>query len=307
MARLPVRDPRPWRPCSCEAYVLPHHVGQHIRFEGTTSRTGVGSSRATVGPVRAEASGPGSVPELLQARLSADPGRPRLTWYGPDGERVELSARTLENWVAKSANLLMEEFDAGPGTRIAVRLPAHWRTATWLLAAWTVGACAVVRREPPDDSAGGPDGPAPDVVVTADPAAAVLAGADPASVVAVALPALATSFGAPLPAGALDGAAEVRLRGDVVGPVVTPLPADEALLPIGGSALTYEELLPAARAVARGAGWPPRVRLLTSAGPGDAVAGLLAPLVLDGSVVLHDPDLDAGTLGRVAVQERTTA
>src|SRR5690242_17672189 len=158
--------------------------------KGTPPESTRESSRATVGPVRAEASGAGSVPELLQARLSADPGRPRLTWYGPDGERVELSARTLENWVAKSANLLMEEFDAGPGTRIAVRLPAHWRTATWLLAAWTVGACAVVRREPPDDSAGGPDGPAPDVVVTADPAAAVSAGADPASVVAVALPAL---------------------------------------------------------------------------------------------------------------------
>ena len=145
------------------------------------------------------------------------------------------------------------------------------------------------------------------MVVTADPAAAVSAGADPASVVAVALPALATSFGGPLPAGALDGAAEVRLRGDVVGPVVAPLPADDALVVAGGDAVTYGELLPAAQAAARAAGWPPRVRLLTSAGPGDAVTGLLAPLALDGSVVLHDPALDAGTLGRVAVQERTTA
>src|SRR3954447_9490736 len=106
--------------------------------------------------VRSEASAPGSVPELLRAMVASDPGRPRLTWYGPDGERIELSARTLENWVAKSANLLMEEFDAGPGTRIAVRLPPHWRTATWLLAAWTVGACAVVGREPSPDPGGGP-------------------------------------------------------------------------------------------------------------------------------------------------------
>ena len=104
------------------------------------------------------------------------------------------------------------------------------------------------------------------MVVTADPAAAVSAGADPGSVVAVALPALATSFGGPLPAGALDGAAEVRLRGDVAGPVLAPLPADDALVVAGGEAVTYGELLPAAEAAARQAGWPPRARLLTSRG-----------------------------------------
>jgi uncharacterized protein (TIGR03089 family) len=240
----------------------------------------------------------GSVPELLSAVVRADPGRPRVTWYGVDGERVELSARTLDNWVAKTANLLVEEFDAGPGTRVGIRLPAHWRTATWLLATWTVGACAVVPEEAP--------GPALDVVVTADPASALGAGADPQDVVAVALPALATSFGAGLPDGVLDGAAEVRLRGDVVGPVVAPLPDDEALV-VGGDALTYAELLPAARAAARAAGWPPRVRLLTPAGPRQAVAGLLAPLVLDGSVVLHDRALDGDMLERIALQERTTA
>jgi uncharacterized protein (TIGR03089 family) len=248
--------------------------------------------------MRSEVSAAGSVPELLRAMLVSDPGRPRLTWYGPDGERVELSARTLDNWVAKSANLLMEEFDAGPGSGIAVRLPPHWRTATWLLATWTVGACVV---------AGEQAGARPDVVVTTDPAGAVAAGADPAGVVAVALAALATSFGGTLPAGALDGAAEVRLRGDVAGPVVAPLPDDEALLVAGSQSMTYGELLPAARAAAQRAGWGPQVRLLTSAGPDDALAGLLAPLVLDGSVVLHEPALDGDTLARVAVQERTTA
>ena len=248
----------------------------------------------------------GSVPELLRAMVAADPGRPRITWYGVDGERVELSARTLENWVAKSANLLMEEFDAGPGTWVGVRLPVHWRTATWLLATWTVGACAVVVPDPTGAAAEGNSGPELDVVVTADPPSALAAGFDPQDVVAVALPALATSFGAGLPDGVLDGAAEVRLRGDVVGPVVAPVPGDEALI-VGGDALTYTELLQAAQAAAREAGWPPRVRLLSSVGPDGAVAGLLAPLVLDGSVVLHDPALDGDTLERIAVQERTTA
>jgi uncharacterized protein (TIGR03089 family) len=253
----------------------------------------------------------GSVPELLRALVAADPGRPRVTWYGADGERVELSARTLENWVAKSANLLIEEFDAGPGTRVGVRLPPHWRTVTWLLASWTVGACTVVTPGPSSSASGvqpaARPGPRLDVVVTTEPGAALAAGADPAAVVAVALPALATSFGAGLPAGTVDGAAEVRLRGDVLGPVVRPAPGDDALSVAGADAVPYDELLPAAQAAAREAGWPARVRLLTSAGPEQAVTGLLAPLVLDGSVVLHHPALDAEALGRIAEQERTTA
>src|SRR5947209_13261290 len=127
---------------------------------------------------------PRTVPALLRRLLAADPGRPRLTWYGPDGERVELSGRTLDNWVAKSANLLVEEFDAGPGSRVDVRLPPHWRTVTWLLAAWSTGACVLVD---PAGAAGRLPDPAPDVVVTADPAAAVAAGVEAATIVAVAL------------------------------------------------------------------------------------------------------------------------
>jgi uncharacterized protein (TIGR03089 family) len=238
---------------------------------------------------------PRAVGALLAGLLRADPGRPRVTWYGPDGDRVELSARTLDNWVAKAANLLVEEYDAGPGTFVDVRLPGHWRTVTWLLATWVVGAGAAVG----GDRAG-------DVLVTDDPAAAVADGAEPSAVVAVALPALATSFGAGLPTGVLDGTAEVRLRGDVFVPLVAPTATDTALvLPTGP--LTHGELLPAARDVARAAGWPAQVRLLTPAGPGDAVTAVLAPLLLDGSVVLHSPALDADRLDRIAEQERTTA
>ncbi len=246
---------------------------------------------------------PGSVPALLRALLATDPGRPRVTWYGADGERVELSGRTLENWVAKTANLLVEEYDAGPGTRVCVRLPAHWRTVTWLLATWAVGGCVVV----PEGPAAPPLDPEPDVVVTADPAAAVAAGVDPSTVVAVALAALATSFGPGLPDGALDGAAEVRLRGDVFVPPVAPAGGDEALLVADGPAVDHGDLLRAARDAAGDAGWPERVRLLTAAGPRQALEHALAPLVLDGSLVLHAPGLDAGTLGRIAAQEQTTA
>jgi uncharacterized protein (TIGR03089 family) len=246
-----------------------------------------------------------TVPDLLRALLALDPGRPRLTWYGADGDRVELSARTLENWVAKTANLLVEEFDAGPGSRIWLRLPAHWRTVSWLLAVWSVGACAVV---PAESTAASPSDPArfdgePDAVVTADPSGALAAGIDPARLVAVALPALATSFGAGLPPGVLDGAAEVRTRGDVFVPLVLPADADGALAVGGGDPLPYVRLL----AAAAQADLPARPRVLTDAGPARAVEAWLAPLLDDGSVVLVAADLaadDPGRLERIAEQEQ---
>ena len=102
---------------------------------------------------------------LLAHLVASDPGRPRVTVYddtdGPTrGERVELSARVLANWVAKAANLLQDDLDAGPGTTVRLALPPHWRTLYWAFAAWSVGACVDVR----DD-----DGSGADVLVTDDP------------------------------------------------------------------------------------------------------------------------------------------
>lgn len=100
------------------------------------------------------------VPDLLDRLQRSDPGRPRLTWYGDPGERVELSARVLANWVAKTANLLVEEFDAAPGTTIALALPpAHWKTLILGLAISATGAVTV--------DAGTANA---DVRITADPA-----------------------------------------------------------------------------------------------------------------------------------------
>src|SRR6478609_1832263 len=119
---------------------------------------------------------PSHVADLLRL-VTREPGRPRLTWYGDDGERVELSGAVLENWVNKTANLLVEEFDAGPGSRVLMDLPMHWRTLVWMLAGWRVGACAVV--EPSTST---------DLVVTTQP------GRHVAPVVAVSLGALARRF-----------------------------------------------------------------------------------------------------------------
>ena len=86
---------------------------------------------------------------LLRAMVAADPGRPRITVYDDTdsatrGERIELSARVLANWVAKAANLLRDDLDAGPGSVVLLDLPPHWRSLYWALAAWSVGACVEV-------------------------------------------------------------------------------------------------------------------------------------------------------------------
>src|SRR5690606_18769358 len=142
-----------------------------------------------------------------------DPGRPRLTWYGDDGERVELSGAVLENWVNKTTNLLVEEFDAGPGTRVVLDLPVHWRTVVWAFAVWRVGATVVLVAAEDDATTGG-GATRPDVVVTTRPERWTGMRAE---LVAVALPALARRFDGDLPAGAVDAASAVMTYGDQIG------------------------------------------------------------------------------------------
>lgn len=79
--------------------------------------------------------------DLRTALLSGDLSRPRLTWYDDSrGERIDLSGKTLANWVAKAANWLETEMALAPGDVVRLDLPAdHWRTIYWSLAAWTRG------------------------------------------------------------------------------------------------------------------------------------------------------------------------
>jgi uncharacterized protein (TIGR03089 family) len=138
------------------------------------------------------------VPALISELLNSDAGRPRVTWYGPGGERVEFSAKTLNNWISKTSNLLVDELDAGPGTRLGIALPAHWRTVVWLLAGWSVGAHPIVLTE--SDPRPYP-GPPFDVLVTDRPSAPP-AGTVESQLVVVALPALATRYPGDVPTGA---------------------------------------------------------------------------------------------------------
>ncbi len=81
--------------------------------------------------------------------LRDDPVGPRITYYDDEtGERIELSAATLANWAAKTGNLLRDEMGAGPASRVAILLPAHWQTAAALFGVWWIGAEAVPRAAP---------------------------------------------------------------------------------------------------------------------------------------------------------------
>jgi uncharacterized protein (TIGR03089 family) len=79
--------------------------------------------------------------DLLAAELRADGSRPFLTFYDDgSGERVELSVATTANWVAKTANYLLDEHGVDEGDEVSVLLPIHWQTAVVVLATWAAGA-----------------------------------------------------------------------------------------------------------------------------------------------------------------------
>lgn len=90
--------------------------------------------------------------ELRAALLAGDLSRPRLTWYDDgSGERIDLSGKTLLNWVAKAANWLETEMGLGPGDEVALLMPSdHWRAIYWSLAAWTRGL--TISAEPDADA-----------------------------------------------------------------------------------------------------------------------------------------------------------
>lgn len=134
-------------------------------------------------------------------------GRPALTWYGPEGERVELGGRILVNWVTKTANFLAFDADRQPGSAIGLDLPPHWRTCVWAWGAWWIGVGVdVVPVRSSSLSDGGTDVVVSDAPDKWDPATL--------DVVAVALPALARAYQGELPPHAIDAGPAVMGQAD---------------------------------------------------------------------------------------------
>jgi uncharacterized protein (TIGR03089 family) len=220
---------------------------------------------------------------LLAFATASDPAQPVLTWYDDStGERVELSGLTLANWVAKTANLLVDGCGLGSGDRATVVLPPHWQTAAVLLGCWTAGLSV---------------GDSGDVVFATD-AFDSAADSTAADRFLLGLAPMGLPIRGPLPAGWLDYVAEVRGHGDHFSP--TTLVRQDA--PACGVE-THGALV--ARSAARAAelGIPPGGRVLIDAGGHpDPVDWLLAPLAAGASVVLCKDLDETARAGRAAAE-----
>jgi uncharacterized protein (TIGR03089 family) len=214
---------------------------------------------------------------ILDPMLRADPVGPRITYYDDaTGERIELSAVTLANWAAKTANLLRDELGAGPASRVAILLPAHWQTAAVLFGVWWIGA-EVTLHGPADLALCTPD--------RLDEADAAVAGDLNGEVAVLSLDA----FGKPvpdLPLGVTDYATAVRVHGDQVVPERNPGPA------LAGQSVA--QILAACAQSAAMQGVTSSDRVLSTASwerPQLVVDGLLAVLATGASLVqVANPD-----------------
>ncbi|MBM4600078.1 TIGR03089 family protein [Rhodococcus hoagii] len=225
---------------------------------------------------------------LLDPILAADPAGPRITYYDDaTGERIELSAVTLANWAAKTANFLSDEFALVPSARVSVLLPAHWQTAAVLLGAWWAGLEVTLEADPDADAA----------LVTVDRLDDV---ADVPEVAVLSLDA----FGRPvpdLPVGVTDYATAVRVHGDQF----RPSGSGPAALDGRG----VDDVLSAARSGAAADGVTRSDRVLSTRSwstPDELIAGLVSVLAVGASLVqVANPDADA-VERRVGAEKITT-
>jgi uncharacterized protein (TIGR03089 family) len=221
--------------------------------------------------------------------------KPFLTWYDDRrGERVELSFKTFDNWVAKTANLLVDELGAEPGDRVGALLVDHWQTPIVLAACWRagVGVVALDLRDVPGGLA------AAFVREELLAGAAALEGTPLVALTADLLGRAGHDLGR-----AISFSRVVPAMGDLFE--VGPDPAGHAMVTGDGSA-TMAELLDRAAGLAAGTGLTDGDRMLSGRRlltVGGAVAGLLAPFTVGAGVVLGR-DLEPARFWKRVADER---
>ncbi|WP_422753649.1 TIGR03089 family protein [Micromonospora sp. WMMD708] len=230
--------------------------------------------------------------------------RPLLTYHDDaTGERTALTAGQLGGWAARTAGLLRDGCGLGPGSRVAVLLPPHWRTAAVLLGAWSVGMAVSFR---PRATAGlpvlepGGDRPYDAVFVTPErlddwledvPEGVhrYLVGTGPGSL-------------ADVPVGWLDWSAEVLRHADTPPDHAAVHPAAPAT-PDGTSYANWGRL---AKEVAAQLDLRPGDRLLVDAAEHEQpVKWLLAPLAVGASTVICANLDPAGLAARISTEHVT--
>ncbi|HEV7203871.1 MAG TPA: TIGR03089 family protein [Jatrophihabitans sp.] len=224
--------------------------------------------------------------------LAAGASLPFVTYYDEaSGERSELSAKSLANWVAKTHHLLGDELGLGVGDTALVALPAHWISVPAILGCLTAGL-HVVSEGDADVAFVAPatlDGTAsiPDVFVIAPDSAAVgFRGAPPGDAqdyVAAVRPQADKWAGVQLRGTGADAGVAARSRAEV--DAVALARAAEFGLTAGGRLLTTRDWSSSA----------------------DWIDAVLAPLAVGGSVVIVRNASDDELIERRMQQERATA
>jgi hypothetical protein len=234
------------------------------------------------------------VVHAFTATVGARRDQPLITFYDDaTGERTELSGATLTNWVAKTANLLVDGLGLAPGQRAAVCLPPHWQTAAVLLSCWVAGLTvdpagegradvAFVTAPPSAKTAGTASVTTPNAgtasVTTPNAGTASVTTPEADEVYALALDPLGQPFRPGPPPGTTDFIVEMRPHGDHL-PAIATTPDQVAL----ADGRRHADLV----AQAQRLGVPPRARVLIDADAfPDPVVWLVAPLVAGASVVV---------------------
>jgi uncharacterized protein (TIGR03089 family) len=215
------------------------------------------------------------LPDLFAAAVRRDGGAPFLTYYDDaSGERIELSAVTTANWVAKTANLLVDEYDLEAGETVAIGLPPHWLGVVWALSTWSVGAS-----------------------LTSGTGTLAITGPDFAirgerETVASALLPLGGRFREPLPDGLQDYGAEVYNHPDVFVPFDPPTPDSAAY-----DDLTHDDLIGTAEPISD------RILVTRTLTDRDGL-GLLVGVISGGGSIVLCRNLDPTKLERRAADEK---
>lgn len=233
----------------------------------------------------------------LLARLAQRP-TPAVIWYGSDGGRVELSGRVCENWIAKTANLLVDDLGLMPGDRLVLDPAVHWRTLVLAAAAWRLGACVVLPAGPAEvgqvSAVLDRTGAAPEVLPRPEgSAAAAEATVDDRLVLAYPALAMRLPDDVELEDGDIDYCAEIRSHGDRWSGAGRPS-AGDAAIEDRGAAVSFAQLQDDAQDRASELGESPVVRLRIDGWDRSGLTGVLAVWAAGGAVVLTDrPDSEA--------------
>lgn len=157
---------------------------------------------------------------------------PIVTWLSDIG-RIELSAITFNNAISKASNFLVDGLELEDDSTVSVSLGNHWQSPVWLGTALATGL-TIVDRDPAisfgtnEAAKNGPGSPDEFVVVSRDP------------------------FGMPekdIPAGFINGSAEVRNFGDFFSPS-WPVASDHNVIAISSGDLTWAQLMQRAQELA---------------------------------------------------------